>query len=210
MVIHSRRLAGARLALVGDRSDAVAFDHAIRAAGQRQAARPHGLDLAIAHAGEIGADHIAGGLEHAFFVASVLARSAAATATCVRIDRDRRVHAADLDADSAMAARRVGGAGSSRWALGSASASDAGMKMEKMHVNRPGDRAGVCIPANHSVMGCRPDRYAAPVPPTVIEKGDDALVVQRASVLARQEGVISLKGCAAHLERGCRQRSEIG
>ncbi len=63
-----RRLAVARFILVGDRSDAVAFDHAIGAAGHRQAARPHGLDLAIAHAGEIGADHIAGGLEHALLM----------------------------------------------------------------------------------------------------------------------------------------------
>jgi hypothetical protein len=47
---------------------------------------------------------------------------------------------------------------------------DAGMKMEQMHVDRRGKRAGACIPANHAVMGGRPDRHAASVPPAVLAR----------------------------------------
>ncbi len=42
----------------------MAHHEAVLAAGDRQAARAHRLHLAIAHAGEIGADDVAGGLEH--------------------------------------------------------------------------------------------------------------------------------------------------
>ena len=77
------------------------FDDAVGAAGQRQATGVHRLDLAIAHAGEISADDVAGRLEHALL-----------TDKCPGVETrpprsgrvwhaygDRRVHAAGLGAD---------------------------------------------------------------------------------------------------------------
>ena len=60
----ARRLTGARSALVEGRSDALPLDQAVFAARDREAAAPHRLDLAVAHAGQIGAYDIGGGLQH--------------------------------------------------------------------------------------------------------------------------------------------------
>ena len=91
--------AAGRLGLVGGRAHPIAHDEAVFAAGDRQAATAHRLHLAVAHAGEVSADDVAGRLEHPLLghqglrVEARPPRSAA-----LRVDADGRVHAADLEA----------------------------------------------------------------------------------------------------------------
>ena len=91
------RLAHRRAALVDGRSDAMPFDQAVLAARDRETPAPHRLHLAVAHAGQVGAHDIGGGLEHPFLVCeSLRVEVLAPWPTALGIDRDRRVHAADL------------------------------------------------------------------------------------------------------------------
>src|SRR3546814_2855137 len=93
----ARRLAHGRPALGDGRSDAMPLDQAVLTARDRETPAPHRLHLAVAHAGQVGAHDIGGGLEHPFLVCESLRVEALAPwPTALGIDRDRRVHAADL------------------------------------------------------------------------------------------------------------------
>src|SRR3546814_17853196 len=73
------------------------LDQAVLTARDRETPAPHRLHLAVAHAGQVGAHDIGGGLEHPFLVCESLRVEALAPwPTALGIDRDRRVHAADL------------------------------------------------------------------------------------------------------------------
>lgn len=72
---------------------------AILAAHVRQAAPPHRLHLAVAHAGQIGAHDIGGRLQHALLLDERLdVEAEPPESTALGIDRNRRVHAAQLNA----------------------------------------------------------------------------------------------------------------
>src|SRR3546814_2193978 len=54
------------------RSDAMPLDQAVLTARDRETPAPHRLHLAVAHAGQVGAHDIGGGLEHPFLVCESL------------------------------------------------------------------------------------------------------------------------------------------
>ena len=140
------------------------FDDAVRAAGQRQATGAHRLDLAIAHAGEIGADDVAGRLEHALLmdkrpgVETRPPRSAE-----VWIYGDRRVHAAGLDADRVNRRRdEIGRTGRElKMGTGLDLRVDARMLVEQQPIDRWRDRACQRVATDDAVMSSGPYRHAA-------------------------------------------------
>ncbi len=88
------------MALEDGAAHPIAFDQAVGATHRRHAARLHGLHLAVAHAGEIGADEIAGALQHPLLAGETEAVEALAPWQAgVRIDGDRRVETANLGSE---------------------------------------------------------------------------------------------------------------
>jgi hypothetical protein len=125
------------------------LDQAVLAARDREAPAPHRLHLAVAHAGQVGAHDIGGGLEHPFLVCEVFAsKRCAPWPTALGIDRDRRVHAADLDPRSAATASINLASPPVSMKCGRLGLHvDPGMKMEEMGVDRRGRFSGAGIDA---------------------------------------------------------------
>ena len=123
----------------------MAVDDAVLASGERQAARAHGLDLAVAHASEVGADDIGCGLQHALFVEERFdVEPRPPRPLRRRVDADRRVHAADLQAEFCHSrGDQIGCAGRELEVhprLGARVYT--GMKMKKMRIDRGRHRTG--------------------------------------------------------------------
>src|SRR5271166_714808 len=89
--------------LIGGAANAMPCNQSIGAGRDRVAAGAHCLHLAVAHAGQIGADDIAGGLQPPLLAGERLLVEpvCAPWSAVLGVDRDRRVHAADLAAQPA-------------------------------------------------------------------------------------------------------------
>jgi hypothetical protein len=142
------------------------------------------LHFAVTHAGKVSAHDIGGGLQHAFFEDNGFdVEPRPPRETRLRIGGDRCIHAARLDAEF------VDCGGDQFWhAFGQSKMQfwfyrgiDPNMKMEQMHVDWRGNRAGARIVTNRAVGDRGPDRYASSAPPPVLEKRSEALAATCAS-----------------------------
>ena len=174
------------------------FDDAVRAAAQRQATGTHRLDLAIAHAGEIGADDVTGRLEHALLMGKRLGvETRPPWSAEVWIYSDRRVHAAGLGTDRVDRGHdEIGRAGRElKMGAGLGLRVDARMLVEQQPIDRRRDRACHRVATDDAVMSSGPYRHAAAQAPSVIEKIRQPCAAERAALVRRQNRI------------GCRQRS---
>ncbi len=145
-----------------------------------QAAAPHRLHLAIAHAGEVGTDRVAGGLEHPLLDHERLRVEARPPRlAALRVDADGRVHAADLEPK--LGDRRLDHVGRAAGKLdvhgGLRHCVDADVQVEQMRVDRWSHRAGVRITADRAVVGMGPDRHAAALAAAPVEEGGEPLAL---------------------------------
>src|SRR3546814_443133 len=189
----------------------MALDQAVLAARDRETPAPHRLHLAVAHAGQVGAHDIGSGLKHPFLVCESLRIEALAPRpTAVRIDRDRRVHAADLypqlgrhcvDQPRFTACQQK-----MRARLGLHV--DPDMEMQEMGVDRWGHCAGVGVDAQLAVMSGAPDRRAAPLAASAAEIGLQAGAATRSeehtselqSLMRNSYAVFGLKKKKNHIK----------
>ena len=153
--------------LVDGARDPIALDKAVLAALTVETTGAHRLHLAVAHAGQVGADDIAGGLQHALLEEQRLGVEARPPGLAgVGVDRDRRVHAADLGAECGDGASITIGfvAWSEQQVLGRLGlASMPDMQMDEMSLIGGVAVAGERIGADGTVVGGRPDRHATAV-----------------------------------------------
>jgi hypothetical protein len=149
--------------LVDGAPDPVALDEAILAALDVEASGTHGLHLGIAHAGQVGADDIAGGLYHALLDEQHLGVEARSPGLVgIWIDRNGSIHAAGLGADNGDGVKhKLAGRLAEQHMLGRFGLRvDSDVQVNEVRVDRRrfGARRGIC--ARHTVVGRGPDRHA--------------------------------------------------
>ncbi len=185
-------------------------DDAVLAPRQRQTARPHGLNLAVAHTRQVGAHHVAGGLQHALFEHErfgVEARSPGKLRA--RETGDRRVHAAHFDPDLGdrgvdQGSRR---AGEAEMLTGLRDAVDAHVEMKQLGIDRRGKSPGRPVLAKDAVVRGRPDRDSTAFSASPLQQSNEAFTPSAPTIATTQTGIgraesIALAEKGSHLRSG--------
>src|SRR5579862_171473 len=119
--------------LVSNALDSVSFDHRVCTFGYRVAAETHRLQLAIAHAGQIGTYDIRGGQQHPFlFEEAALVEPRSPRQACVGISRDGTIHATNLRTEAFDGAYQ---SSPERWAADQKASVAAELKRDQMKVD---------------------------------------------------------------------------
>lgn len=181
----------------------MAHDYAIFAARQGKTSALHRLDLAVPHAGQIGAQDIGCRLQHPLFPGEgfdVEARSPWLAG--IRQDGDGRIHSAGFHAEFAhrspdLARRTIGQLNvHARLSLGV----DADMQVKQMRVDRRQYNSGLWMPQERAVVRGRPDWNPAPLAAQAIEVILEALALLFSTMLALENAIGLYEGRAACFE----------